>query len=303
MENKKVVKMAVLDTNVLIDLFREKEMKFEWILKAVNIIVDEDIRKILILDSVYSEIEGLKKNNNNLSSVCKLIYMEISNAIKNGKYVEYSDVKRNENGVDESLIDYCVTNNQLLITSDTRLNIKYSHRAQSNTYSDIDISQIKKVIQLNKKLEDLDDKNLYEYLQKMFDYRVVDTITYIQVNEDLRFSILVNFIIDNTLLKEDENFISKIKNSIAKTKKGKIGNNILMKNLDKLKGYNFGDLKIEKVSLKNKFKAEIRRFLEEKNFSSFEELEKCNPFKKEEELVNGILKYYEKEEGNEQKNY
>lgn len=302
MENEIRVKMAVLDTNVLINVFKEAGMTFKDILKALNTIFPEKkIEKILILDSVYSEVESKKKGNDKVATICRVIYSKIWTAIKNGEFVEYSDVARHENGVDESLIDYCVANDQLLITSDTRLNAKYAYRAKKNIYNEINIAQIKKVIKLHEKLDTLTSKNLYIYLQNMFDYRVITTIEYIQASKEERFSILVNFIIDDTLRGEEEKFISKIKQAVAENKEGEIDSSLLNKSLIRLKGYDFGHLKIEVESLKDKFKVVIKRFLEEKNFSSFEELEKCNPFKKEEELVRGILRYYKigEEDGNE----
>ena len=56
------MRKVVIDTNVLLDLFEEEEMSFKTLLKSLNIILPtENIDGIIILDSVYSEIEKLKK--------------------------------------------------------------------------------------------------------------------------------------------------------------------------------------------------------------------------------------------------
>jgi hypothetical protein len=56
------MRKVVIDTNVLLDLFEEEKMTFKTLLKSINIILPtENIDGIIILDSIYSEIEKLKK--------------------------------------------------------------------------------------------------------------------------------------------------------------------------------------------------------------------------------------------------
>ena len=52
------MRKVVVDTNVLLDLFEEEKMSFETLLKSLNIILPtENVNGIIILDSIYSEIE------------------------------------------------------------------------------------------------------------------------------------------------------------------------------------------------------------------------------------------------------
>ena len=297
-------KNVVLDTNVLLELFKIEGMSFKLILKALNIILaEEKLKGILILDSSWSELEGLKKRKNELSEVAAKVCSKIGKALDNGGTVRYSDVEKHPNGVDDSLIDYCVRNDELFVTFDIRADRKYRSRASKEGSRKITKGKIIKTIELHEKLDQLTDKNLNIYLQKMFDSRVVSTTEYIQLTGEERFIALVNFVIGDTLKGEEEEFVYEVKSAIAQSKEGSIDNNVLNKNLIKLKGYDFGYLKIEKPSLKEKFKELIERFLNEKNFSSFEELKKYHPFKKEDELITGIIEYYGVEEKDEREGY
>ena len=57
------MRKVVIDTNVLLDLFEKEEMSFKTLLKSLNIILPtENIDGIIILDSVYSEIEKEKSD-------------------------------------------------------------------------------------------------------------------------------------------------------------------------------------------------------------------------------------------------
>jgi hypothetical protein len=300
------MRKVVVDTNVLLDLFEEEKMSFETLLKSLNIILlTENIDGIIILDSVYSEIEKIKKGtikDDKRTEIAKKIYRLIGEAIEENTNVFYADVERNIEGVDGSLIDYCIDNNELFLSFDTRANIRYRSKIKDKSFINLNKDRMKKVIKIYEILNDLTDNNLYIYLQNMFDEKVTNIIEYSALNEEDRFLKLLDYLINDILKGEEEEFIDNIKEGFELLKEGKISQEILIKNLKKLKGYEFGNLDIVKKSpLKEENKEEIVSFLKEKGFESFEELSKCNPFLTEEELIQKILNYQKriKEEMNE----
>ena len=296
------MKKVVIDTNVLLDLFEEEEMSFRTLLKSLNIILPtENIDGIIILDSVYSEIEKLKKRvmrDNKKTEIAKKVYRLIGEAIEENEIVFYADVERNLDGVDGSLIDYCVDNNELFLSFDTRANIRYRSKIKDKSFININKDKMKKVIKLHKILNTLTDNNLHIYLQKMFDEKMTNIIEYSSLNKEARFLKLLNYLVKDILKDEEEEFINNIKEGFEMLKEGEITEEVLIKNLKKLNGYKFGDLDIVKRNpLKEEHQKEITYFLKEKGFESFEELSKCNPFLTEEELIQEILAYHKKLRG------
>ncbi|WP_462422844.1 hypothetical protein ABF218_00785 [Fusobacterium pseudoperiodonticum] len=300
------MRKVVVDTNVLLDLFEEEKMSFETLLKSLNIILlTENIDGIIILDSVYSEIEKLKKGtikDDKRTEIAKKIYRLIGEAIEENTNVFYADVERNIEGVDGSLIDYCIDNNELFLSFDTRANIRYRSKIKDKSFINLNKDRMKKVIKIYEILNDLTDNNLHIYLQNMFDEKVTNIIEYSALNEEDRFLKLLDYLINDILKGEEEEFIDNIKEGFELLKEGKISQEILIKNLKKLNGYEFGNLDIVKKSpLRVENRKEIENFLKEKGFESFEELAKCNSFLTEEELIQEILNYQKriKEEMNE----
>ena len=300
------MRKVVVDTNVLLDLFEEKKMSFETLLKSLNIILlTENIDGIIILDSVYSEIEKLKKGTikyDKRTEIAKKIYRLIGEAIEENTNVFYADIERNIEGVDGSLIDYCIDNNELFLSFDTRANIRYRSKIKDKSFINLNKDRMKKVIKIYEILNDLTDNNLHIYLQNMFDEKVTNIIEYSALNEEDRFLKLLDYLINDILKGEEEEFIDNIKEGFELLKEGKISQEILIKNLKKLNGYEFGNLDIVKKSpLRVENRKEIENFLKEKGFESFEELAKCNSFLTEEELIQEILNYQKriKEEMNE----
>ena len=296
------MKKVVIDTNVLLELFEEEKMSFETLVKSLNIILPtENIDGIIILDSVYSEVEKLKKStlkNNKRTEIAKKIYRLIGEAIVENKIVFYADVERNIDGVDKSLIDYCIDNNELFLSFDTRANIRYRSKIKDKNFINLNKDKIKKVIKLHEILNDLTDNNLHIYLQKMFDEKVTNIIEYSALSEENRFLKLLDYLVNDILKGEEEEFINNIKEGFELLKEGEITQEVLIKNLKKLNGYKFGDLDIVKRNpLKEEHQKEITYFLKEKGFESFEELSKCNPFLTEEELIQEILAYHKKLKG------
>ena len=296
------MKKVVIDTNVLLELFEEEKMSFETLVKSLNIILPtENIDGIIILDSVYSEVEKLKKStlkNNKRTEIAKKIYRLIGEAIVENKIVFYADVERNIDGVDKSLIDYCIDNNELFLSFDTRANIRYRSKIKDKNFINLNKDKIKKVIKLHEILNDLTDNNLHIYLQNMFDEKVTNIIEYSALSEENRFLKLLDYLVNDILKGEEEEFINNIKEGFELLKEGEITQEVLIKNLKKLNGYKFGDLDIVKRNpLKEEHQKEITYFLKEKGFESFEELSKCNPFLTEEELIQEILAYHKKLRG------
>ena len=296
------MRKVVIDTNVLLDLFEEEEMSFKTLLKSLNIILPtENIDGIIILDSVYSEIEKLKKRvmrEDKRTEIAKKVYRLIGEAIEENEIVFYADVERNLDGVDGSLIDYCIDNDELFLSFDTRANIRYRSKIKDKSYININKDKMKKVIKLHEILNTLTDNNLYIYLQRMFDEKITNIIEYSMLNEENRFLKLLDYLVNDILKDEEEEFINKIKEGFELLKEGEITQDVLIKNLKKLNGYKFGDLDIVKRNpLKEEYQKEIVCFLKEKGFGSFEELSKCNPFLTEEELIQEILAYHKKAKG------
>ena len=296
------MKKVVIDTNVLLELFEEEKMSFETLVKSLNIILPtENIDGIIILDSVYSEVEKSKKStlkNNKRTETAKKVYRLIGEAIVENKIVFYADVERNIDGVDKSLIDYCIDNNELFLSFDTRANIRYRSKIKDKNFINLNKDKIKKVIKLHEILNDLTDNNLHIYLQNMFDEKVTNIIEYSALSEENRFLKLLDYLVNDILKGEEEEFINNIKEGFELLKEGEITQEVLIKNLKKLNGYKFGDLDIVKRNpLKEEHQKEITYFLKEKGFESFEELSKCNPFLTEEELIQEILAYHKKLKG------
>ena len=226
------------------------------------------------------------------------MYRLIGEAIEENKIVFYADVERNLDGVDGSLIDYCIDNNELFLSFDTRANIRYRSKIKDKNYININKDRMKKVIKLHEILNNLTDNNLYMYLQRMFDEKITNIIEYSMLNEENRFLKLLDYLVNDILKDEEEEFINKIKEGFELLKEGEITQDVLIKNLKKLNGYKFGDLDIVKRNpLKEEYQKEIVCFLKEKGFGSFEELSKCNPFLTEEELIQEILNYHKKAKG------
>ena len=296
------MRKVVIDTNVLLDLFEEEEMSFKTLLKSLNIILPtENIDGIIILDSVYSEIEKLKKRvmrEDKRTEIAKKVYRLIGEAIEENEIVFYADVERNLDGVDGSLIDYCIDNDELFLSFDTRANIRYRSKIKDKSYININKDKMKKVIKLHEILNTLTDNNLYIYLQKMFDEKMTNIIEYSALNKEARFLKLLDYLVKDILKDEEEEFINNIKEGFEMLKEGEITEEVLIKNLKKLNGYKFGDLDVVKRNpLKEEHQKEITYFLKEKGFESFEELSKCNPFLTEEELIQKILAYHKKSKG------
>ena len=296
------MRKVVIDTNVLLDLFEEEEMSFKTLLKSLNIILPtENIDGIIILDSVYSEIEKLKKRvmrEDKRTEIAKKVYRLIGEAIEENEIVFYADVERNLDGVDGSLIDYCIDNDELFLSFDTRANIRYRSKIKDKSYININKDKMKKVIKLHEILNTLTDNNLYIYLQKMFDEKMTNIIEYSALNKEARFLKLLDYLVKDILKDEEEEFINNIKEGFEMLKEGEITEEVLIKNLKKLNGYKFGDLDVVKRNpLKEEHQKEITYFLKEKGFESFEELSKCNPFLTEEELIQEILAYHKKLKG------
>ena len=232
------MRKVVIDTNVLLDLFEEEKMTFKTLLKSLNIILStENIDGIIILDSIYSEIEKLKKNLSKdckRAKIAKRVYRLIGEAIEENEIVFYVDIERNLDGVDGSLIDYCIDNNELFLSFDTRANIRYRSKIKNKNFIHLNKDKMKKVIKLYEILDNLTDNNLHIYLQSMFDKKVTNIIEYSALSEESRFLKLLDYLVNDVLKGEEEEFINNIKEGFELVKEGKISQEILIRNLKKL---------------------------------------------------------------------
>lgn len=294
MENQK--KEMVLDTSVLLS----ENLNLKMIKKIIHFLLpDEPTGEIIILDSVYDEVEKMKKQGIRRA---KEIYKDISERISDESVV-YKDVEYNDRGVDGSVIDYCIENNSILLTLDKRMFARYkfkmNEKKQDILITVIKERELKELIYLYNTLEKITENNLGDILKIVLgigknkeELSKIDFIDFIDLSPVERYNYIVEFIIDNSLNSYDEENKIKIKKIFFKNKSGEIESNLVKKVLNNIPEVRIPKLNIKEVSLKEKNNDLIKRFLVEKGFASFEELEKAQPFKRENELVEGIIKYY-----------
>ncbi|MGL4402813.1 MAG: hypothetical protein ACRCTS_03680 [Fusobacteriaceae bacterium] len=304
----------VVDTNVLL----VEGIRMEDIFSISELLLDkEKIGKMVILDGVSGEIEGIKKGPKNGDSDCnnfnnktyqaRKIYAKIYEFASNDSRVKYEDFEKNGKTVDESLVEYCVDNDAILMTCDTRLNLRYRTRMEKDgkdpVLKALDSSEIKKLVSVHQALEKLTKENLCDFLKQIFglnqknkEEKRTDLIDFIAFSEEKRYYHVMDSIVDAYLGEELSEQKERIREKIRETKIGRINNNELKKALNALKGVseiNVGKLNIQEESLFEKNKDIINKFLQEKEIESFEELKKRELFKNEEQLIEGILRYYE----------
>lgn len=304
----------VVDTNV----FLVEGIRFEDIFNIAELLLNkEKIGKMVVLDGVSGELEGLKKgpkncdkdynNLNNKTHQARRIYSKMSEFVYDNPRVEYEYFDQNGKSVDESLVEYCVANDAVLLTCDTRLNLRYRTKMERSGLNPVlkalDSSEIKKLASLHQGLEKLTKENLCEFLKQIFvaDPKIkagkgADLIDFIAFSEEERYYYIMDSIVDAYL---DEGFSKQkeqIREKIRETKVGKITDNELKKSLEALKKIseiNVGKLYIQEESLFEKNRELIEKFLQEKELESFEELKKREIFKTEQQLIEGIIRYYE----------
>lgn len=290
-----MTKKVIFDTNVFLEM--GGKYSFENLKAAGELILGQKIEKIVIPDAVYSELEHIKKGTpKNEDAIC--IYSRIGKEIDKG-ILEYEDFDFDKKDVDSSLIDYAIEKGIPLITLDNRAKIRYSAKS-GEARNCCDINNFKKIINLSKELDDVSQKNLANYIEKMLDEKFLDLVTFIELSESERAKKVFEYIIVKALKDEEAEVIETIKNNYFTFKEGKINAILLRKTLNQLKKYSFGKIEVNE-NPKEKYADLIKRFLEEKNFSSFEELIKAQPFLREEELIESILRYYSEEENGDEK--
>lgn len=286
-------KNAILfDTNIHINLFEKKDMSYEKALKIVNYLYpNRGIKKIIIPDSIYSELELIKKGSGPQNQAARKSFSEIGKYLCKGEILEYVDVERHPQGVDDSIIDLAINNDFILLTFDVRTNIRYSKRLGVTC----EMPLIDRLECVNRLVNDLEKSNekLSLYINTMFDAEIIDSIDFIKASNNERIEKIIDFLIEKNFENENNNFKNALKNSIIETEKIILDDTVLNSILKNLSGYNFG--KIKEQSLKEKFNDIIERFLEKNNISSFEELKRRELFSTEEEIVEKILEKTYKE--------
>lgn len=210
----------------------------------------------------------------------------------NDEIYKYVELPKHPDGADDAIIEFAIEKEASFISLDSRSNLRYFYKANIKPKMRLNESKFIKLVEVVILLENLKDDNLHLYLQKAFDAKKINIVEFIRAQPKERLKKVVTIIVEERLNGEDEKFVDEIKEVITKTKTGEITNKLLYKNLNKLKGYNFGDISYEETLLEE-YSELVERFLEEKGFESFRELQKAQPFYTEDELVKGIIRYYE----------
>ena len=286
-------KEVVVDTNILLACagkIMKKDEDFKMLKPALELVIGEKIEKIYITSPVYAEIEGKKKSGDKYAQI---VYSWLGKILYDNEVeYKYVELPKHPDGADDAIIEFAIEKEAIFISLDIRSNIRYFNKANIKPKMRLDEGKFIKLIEIVILLENLKDDNLYLYLQKAFDAKKTNIVEFIQATPKERLKRILILIVEEWLNGEDENFLEKIKETIIESKTGEISDKLLYKSLNKLKGYNFGDISYEE-SLLEEYSELIDKFLKEKGFDSFRELQKLHPFQTEEELVKGIIRYYE----------
>ena len=210
----------------------------------------------------------------------------------NDAVYKYVELPKHPDGADDAIIEFAIDKEASFISFDSRSNLRYFYKANIKPKIRLNESKFIKLVEVVILLENLKDDNLYIYLQKAFDTKKVNIVEFIQAQPKERLKKVITSIVEERLNGENEKFVEEIKETVMRTKTGEISEKLLYKSLNKLKGYNFGDISSEE-SLLEEYSDLVEKFLKEKGFESFKELQKAQPFNTEDELVKGIIRYYE----------
>ena len=174
------MRKVVVDTNVLLDLFEEEKMNFEILLKSLNIILPtENIDGIIILDSVYSEIEKLKKDIVLIQKrrVCNDFFIMLDNKVpvKTERIGEekYKEIRMEETALNFSIKDL---NNFKKIT-DTITEIYNEIEKKVNKFEihprksdNLKFKIFEKFLnEIENKMKDDEIKKIHQYLENKLD--------------------------------------------------------------------------------------------------------------------------------------
>ncbi len=294
-QQEKKGREVVVDTNILLALaekIAKKDGDFGVLKSVLELIIGGKITTIYITSPVYAEIEGKKKGG---TKEAKIAYSWIGEMpYDNDEVYKYVELPKHPDGADDAIIEFAIESGASFISLDSRSNLRYFYKANIKPKMRLNENKFMKLVEVVILLENLKDDNLYLYLQKVFDAKKVNIIEFLQAQPKERLRKVIALIVEERLNEEDESFIEEVKDTVTKTKTGEISDKLLYKSLSKLKGYNFGDISY-KESLLEEHLDLVERFLKEKGFESFKELQKAQPFCTEDELVKGIIRYYEVE--------
>lgn len=289
----------IFDTNVFIHLYQMKGMNLEKCLKVSRYLYPKDeIQKIYILESMYNEIELIKKGKDDRSKAAKKIYSDISKElIKNSEIFEYIEVEKNVNGVDDSLIDFSIENNGIFFSLDLKTYIRYLNKIEgiktpkSYTKQFVFLNKFKKMCGFIDRLDYLTD-NISSNIQKILKDNDIDMIDYISLSQDERFDLLIDNLINQNIIFEqiddysEEEFKKQLKEQIKNIEEFSLSNENLKLYLEKNQCYKFGAKK--KQTLREKYREIINRFLWKQGIT-FDELLKKELFHTEEEIIMKIV--------------
>lgn len=268
--------------------------------------------KILITQELLKKI--LSKNQNSITDILKslkLIFPEKNKLVITDKILKaFGDndeiVKKIENDLEEieylpdeqreidEMIDYCIKNNILILSSNSILNLKYHLKKEKSVClkneEKISENQFLKLIKIYKEIAQITNKNLYIYLQEIFNYKIINLIDFLNLSSKEKSKIILNYIIEKI---ENKELAAKIKKNIFLLFPEEIPKHMLYQSLTKLEGYKLGDLDNNDELDFIKYNELIEKFLIEKNIASFEELKRKSPFiKTNKELIKKIVNYY-----------
>lgn len=296
MENLR--KDYVVDCNV----FLAKGISLSEVLRVKSLFLPaEKIGKMIVLESVYKEIEKHGKSGNKQAIK---IFEELYEFLEQHKEkVEFIGTEYHPKGVDDTIVDYCTGTGALLLTCDKMLFLKYKaamNRAGFKVEGPLLEERIlKKLSFLYQTLEKLTKENLQYFLKIVLGLNKgakgkneKDLIDFIVFSPEKRYYYIMDFIIDMQLSGELDGLKEEVKKIVKATKIGNIDNDTLKQALEEIKELNLGTLIISQVIPGELNKSIIDKFLLEKGYESFEELKKYNPFKSEDELLEGIKNYY-----------
>lgn len=276
------LKKVFCELETLIKIFQEPNMTLKILLDIINFINPEhDIKKILLNDELCKNLEERGQEN---------ILIQLAEELKkeNG-CIEYQDSEYSS----KEIITYCIEQNIYFFSFNFRLTQNYLSKIKEQNINIINYSQIKKIIKLWKSISEISDKNLFLYLENLFETKIIDFLDYGLLSEEKKMEIILCCLVKQELKGETEEFTSLVMNGIVSCKHGKITKNVFKRNLIKLeeRGYKFNVLDCEET-LEEKYQNLIDRFLKEKNIPSFESLLNMYIFEKKDDIIKKIVNYY-----------
>lgn len=296
--------MENLRTDYVVDcnVFLAKGISISEITRVKSLFLPiEKKGKMIVLESVCKEVEKKGKSGNKQAlKISEELYDFLE---QHKEKAEFVVTEYHPKGVDDTIVDYCTRTGALLLTCDKMLFLKYKaamNRAGFKVEGPLlEESILKKLSSLYQTLEKLTKENLHYFLKIVLGLNKgtkgkneKDLIDFIAFSPEKRYYYIMDFIVDMQLSGELESLKEEVKKIVKASKIGNIDNDTLKHALKEIKELNLGTLIFSQAIPMEVNKNVIDRFLLEKGYESFEELKKYNPFKSEDELIEGIKNYY-----------